>query len=180
MRIYTKTGDRGETGLIGGKRVGKDHQRVAACGEVDELCAMLGLVKAHSLYADLSALVGSVQRDLFAIGAQLADPSARIGSRKAKAAVSAAQVRRLERAIDARERRLPALQAFLVPGGSRLGAFLHLARAVCRRAERSIVALAHADKVDPRVLAYVNRLSDLLFVLARYENHRSAEPEDRW
>jgi cob(I)alamin adenosyltransferase len=180
MRIYTRTGDGGETGLIGGKRVLKDHVRVAAYGEVDELSAVLGLVKAHSRDGDLSSLVGSLQRDLFALAAQLADPSARVGSRKPKAALSSARVRRLERAIDARERRLPALQAFVLPGGSRPGAFLHLARAVCRRAERSIVALARVDKVDPRVLAYLNRLSDLLFVLARYENHKSGEPEDRW
>jgi cob(I)alamin adenosyltransferase len=180
VKIYTKKGDTGETGLWGGPRVPKDHRRVASYGEVDELSAVLGLAKAHSRSASLSALLREIQRDLFAVGAQLSDPSARVASRKAKAAVSATRIRSLERAIDAREARMPTLKAFILPGGSRLGAFLHLARTVCRRAERSIVALARAEQVDPRILAYMNRLSDLLFVLARYENHRSGEPEDRW
>ncbi len=180
MKVYTKTGDRGDTALIGGSRVPKDHPRVASYGDVDELGALLGLAKSHSRDADLSMLLQAVQRDLFALGAQLADPSARVAARRAKAAITARQVRRLERAIDARERRLPALRSFILSGGSRLGAILHLARTVCRRAERSIVALDHQQKVDPRILAYVNRLSDLLFVLARFENHKGGEPEDRW
>jgi cob(I)alamin adenosyltransferase len=153
---------------------------VASTGDLDELSAVLGLVKAHARDADLSALLREIQRDLFAVGAQLADPSARVARRKAKAAVPAARIRSLERAIDARERQMPELKAFILPGGSRLGSFLHLARTVCRRAERSIVTLARAEKVDKRILAYVNRLSDLLFVLARYQNHRSGESEDRW
>jgi cob(I)alamin adenosyltransferase len=153
---------------------------VASTGDLDELSAVLGLVKAHARDADLSALLREIQRDLFAVGAQLADPSARVVRRKAKAAVPAARIRSLERAIDARERQMPELKAFILPGGSRLGSFLHLARTVCRRAERSIVTLARAEKVDKRILAYVNRLSDLLFVLARYQNHRSGESEDRW
>jgi cob(I)alamin adenosyltransferase len=180
LKIYTRTGDAGETGLLSGPRVSKDHRRVASYGEVDELSAVLGLVKAHSRDADLSALVREIQGDLFALAAQLSDPSARVASRKAKAAVSASRIRRLERAIDSRQRQMPELRAFLFPGGSRLGSFLHLARTVCRRAERSIVTLAGVEKVDRRTLAYLNRLSDLLFVLARYENYRSGEPEDQW
>jgi cob(I)alamin adenosyltransferase len=180
LKIYTKRGDAGETGLLAGPRVAKDHRRVASYGEVDELSAALGLAKAHSRDRNLSLLLREVQRDLFAIGAQLADPSARVAGRKAKAGVSTARIRTLERAIDARERQMPPLKAFILPGGSRLGSFLHVARTVCRRAERSIVALSRAEGVDPRILAYVNRLSDLLFVLARYENHRSGEPEDKW
>jgi len=180
MKIYTKTGDRGETSLIGAARVPKDHPRVASYGDVDELNAVLGLTKAHSRDTDLSTLLQEIQRDLFALGAQLADPSARIGAKRAKAVITARHVRRLERAIDVRERHLPALRAFVLPGGSRLGALLHLARTVCRRAERSIVALDRQRKLDPRILAYVNRLSDLLFVLARFENQKAAEPEDRW
>jgi len=121
-----------------------------------------------------------VQRDLFAIGAQLADPQARIGERKAKAAVTAAQVERLEQAIDTHQAGLPPLRAFILPGGSRLGAWLHLARTVCRRAERSVVALAGQEDVDPQVVVYVNRLSDLLFVLARHVNHRQGMAEDTW
>jgi cob(I)alamin adenosyltransferase len=180
MRIYTKTGDGGETSLLGGRRVSKDQRRVAAYGEVDELCALLGVVTAHSDDKALCALLQEIQRDLFAIGAQLADPKAAIGSRKAKAAVSAAHVERLEAAIDKREAELPALDAFVLPGGSQPGSLLHLARTVCRRAERSVVSLARAHALAPLLLAYLNRLSDLLFVLARHENQRSARPEERW
>jgi cob(I)alamin adenosyltransferase len=180
LKIYTRTGDGGETGLLGGPRVPKDNRRVASYGEMDELSALLGLAKAHSRDANLSALLREIQRDLFALAAQLADPSARVAGRKAKAVVSASRIRRLERAIDSRQRQMPELKAFLFPGGSRLGSFLHLARTVCRRAERSIVALARVENVDRRTLAYMNRLSDLLFVLARHENFRSGEPEDRW
>lgn len=180
MRIYTRTGDKGETALLGGRRVSKDHRRVAAYGDVDEICALLGVVKAHSNQTPLNDLLQQVQRDLFAIGAQLADPKAAIGSKKAKAAVTAAHVERLEAAIDGREADLPALAAFILPGGSVPGSLLHLARTVCRRAERSIVSLARAHAVDPLLLAYLNRLSDLLFVLARHENQASAKPEDRW
>lgn len=180
MKIYTKTGDAGETGLIDGSRVPKSDLRVGAYGDIDELNAVLGVVKAHSSDADLSALLGEIQRDLFALGAQLADPKARVGSKKAKAAITPAQIERLEKAIDRREAELPPLTAFLLPGGSPLGAFLHLGRTVCRRAERTIVALGRKQKLDPLILAYVNRLSDLLFVLARRENQRSGHPEDRW
>ena len=180
MKIYTKTGDAGRTGLIGGSRVRKDHLRVTAYGDVDELSAVLGVAKAHSEDAALEGLLHDVQRDLFAIGAQLADPKARVASRKAKAAVTSAQVERLERAIDVREEEMLPLAAFILAGGSPPGAFLHLARTVCRRAERTVVTLARRQKVDPMVLVYLNRLSDLLFVLARHENHRGGRPEDRW
>jgi cob(I)alamin adenosyltransferase len=180
VKIYTKTGDQGQTGLIGGTRVPKDHVRVAAYGDIDELNAAIGLAKAHTRDAGLSALLGEIQRDLFALGAQLADPTAKVGAKKAKAAITAARIRRVERAIDSREAALPPLTAFILPGGAPLGASLHLARTICRRAERAIVTLARGEPVDARVLAYVNRLADLLFVLARFENQRSGEPEDRW
>jgi cob(I)alamin adenosyltransferase len=180
MKIYTKTGDTGETGLIDGSRVPKDHARVAAYGDVDELNAALGVVRTHAEDPALDALLAAVQRDLFALGAQLADPKERIAERKAKAAISAGRVRALERAIDRREAELPALRAFILPGGSRLGAFLHLARTVCRRAERSVVQLARGERVDPALIVYLNRLSDLLFVLARHASHRLGQPEDRW
>ncbi len=180
MKIYTKTGDQGETGLIGGARVGKDRIRVAAYGDVDELNALLGLVRAQTAEASLRRLLHAVQRDLFALGAQLADPAARVGTRKKKAAVTESNVRRLERAIDAHESGLPRLSSFILPGGSATGALLHFARTVCRRAERSVVALSRGEALDPRLIAYLNRLSDLLFVLARFENHRRGEPEDRW
>ena len=180
MKIYTKTGDQGQTGLIGGIRVPKDHVRVAAYGDIDELNAAVGLAKAHTRDARLSTLLGEIQRDLFALGAQLADPTAKVGAKKAKAAITAARIRRLERAIDRRDAALPRLTHFILPGGAPLGASLHLARTICRRAERAIVTLARGESVDARVLAYVNRLADLLFVLARFENQRSGEPEDRW
>jgi cob(I)alamin adenosyltransferase len=192
LRIYTKTGDRGETSLLGGVRVPKDHPRVAAYGDVDELNAALGVVRTRARDRALARLVDAVQRDLFAIGAQLADPSHRVASKRAKAAVTAAHVRRLERAIDARESELPPLRAFVVPGGTALAARLHVARTVCRRAERSVVALARATRagtaagpvpggtVDPRIVVYLNRLSDLLFVLARAESRRAGEVEERW
>jgi cob(I)alamin adenosyltransferase len=206
MKIYTKTGDDGSTGLLGGTRVPKDHLRVTACGEVDELNALLGVVKAlaeaeENGRADrvahggerprrgaerkgrgkaLSALLAAIQSDLFALGAQLADPAARVASRKAKARLGAAHTRRLEKAIDAAEAGLPALTSFILPGGTPLGAQLHLARAVCRRAERAAVTLHRDTPLDPWLLRYLNRLSDLLFVLARAANQSAGRSEDRW
>ena len=192
MKIYTRTGDDGSTGLLGGTRVPKDHLRVAAYGDVDELNALLGLVKASAQQsaperagrarrgAALVPLLGRIQRDLFALGAQLADPTAKVASRKAKARMSASHTRRLEQAIDAAEKDLPALTSFILPGGTSLGAQLHLARTVCRRAERATITLHRHTPLDPRLLQYLNRLSDLLFVLARAVNHRAGRAEDRW
>ena len=179
MKIYTKTGDLGETSLLGGARVPKDHLRVAAYGDVDETNAALGAVRALAEEALERVLLG-VQKDLFAIGAQLADPTHKVAAKRAKAAVTAAHVRRLERAIDAREEKLPPLRSFVMPGGTPAAALLHQARTVCRRAERSVVTLAREADVDRRIIVYLNRLSDLLFVLARFENHRAGLGEDRW
>lgn len=179
MKIYTKTGDDGTTGLIG-SRTRKDDPRVAAYGEVDELNAVVGLVLVDAEDSDLVALLRGIQRDLFAIGAQLADPDARVTGQRDKAAVAASRIEELERAIDAAEQDLPALKAFILPGGSRLGATLHVARTVCRRAERALVALSALTAVDARLIVYVNRLSDLLFVLARRENQRAGRAEDLW
>ena len=180
VKIYTKTGDRGETGLLNGSRVGKDHPRVTAYGEIDELCAVLGVIRAITRHGSLGVLLGKIQRDLFALGAQLADPQARVGTRKAKAALSPEGVKALEVAIDRHEAGLKPLRAFILPGGSKTGSLLHLARTVCRRAERAAVALHRETPVDPLVLVYLNRLSDLLFVLARHENQRLGKPEERW
>jgi cob(I)alamin adenosyltransferase len=179
VKIYTKTGDLGETSLLGGTRVPKDHLRVAAYGDVDETNAALGAVRALA-EASLEALLLSIQKDLFAIGAQLADPTHKVASKRAKAAVTAAHVRRLEKAIDSREEKLPPLRSFVLPGGTPAAALLHQARTVCRRAERSVVTLAREADVDPRIIVYLNRLSDLLFVLARFENCRAGLAEDRW
>ena len=179
LRIYTKTGDLGETSLLGGTRVPKDHLRVAAYGDLDETNAALGVVRALA-EKPLERLLFSIQKDLFAIGAQLADPSHKVAAKRAKAAVTAAHVRRLEKAIDVREESLPPLRSFVLPGGTPAAALLHQARTVCRRAERSVVTLAREADVDPRIIVYLNRLSDLLFVLARAENHRAGLAEDRW
>lgn len=179
MKIYTKTGDLGETSLLGGMRVSKDHLRVAAYGDVDETNAGLGAVRALAR-EPLERLLLSIQRDLFAIGAQLADPSHKVAAKRAKAVVTADRVRRLEKAIDARQEKLPPLRSFVLPGGTPAAALLHQARTVCRRAERSVVTLARDADVDPRIIVYLNRLSDLLFVLARSENHDAGLAEDRW
>ena len=180
MKIYTRTGDAGETALFGGTRVSKDDPRVAAYGDVDELNACLGAVGAQGeLAGDLVGMLEHIQKDLFAIGARLADPGHKVAGRVTKAAVGEADILRLEGWIDGLEAELPPLRRFILPGGSRPGSLLHLARTMCRRAERSIVALG-ADGVDAHVLAYVNRLSDLLFVLARAVNHRAGHPEVEW
>ena len=180
MKIYTRAGDEGKTGLIDGSRVSKDNLRVAAYGDVDELNAVIGVVKAHSRDTSLNDLLHQVQRDLFALGAQLADPKSKIGTKKAKAAFPPSQVKKLEKAIDQRDGVLPPLTSFILPGGSPLGSFLHLARTVCRRAERTIISLSHQEEIEPIFIVYLNRLSDLLFVLARHANQTSEVPEDRW
>jgi cob(I)alamin adenosyltransferase len=179
VKIYTKTGDGGETSLLGGARVPKDHHRVAAYGDVDETNAAIGAVRALA-QAPLDQLLRGIQKDLFAIGALLADPTRRVATKRAKAAVTASHVRRLEKAIDARETRLPPLRSFVLPGGTPTASLLHQARTVCRRAERSVVTLARDRPVDPKVVVYLNRLSDLLFVLARFENQRAGLDELRW
>jgi cob(I)alamin adenosyltransferase len=180
VKIYTRTGDTGETGLLGGVRVRKSVSRVEAYGTLDELSAMLGMACAALTDPDISGLLQSVQRDLFALGAQLAD--ARGGKTQAtdKAAVPDARLVELEQAIDRAQALLPPLRSFILPGGCEAGARLHLARTVCRRAERRIAALAESEPVAPVVLAYVNRLSDLLFVLARLANDRARIQELTW
>src|SRR5205823_6003759 len=171
MKIYTKTGDSGETALFGGARVSKADARVDAYGEVDEVNACLGAARAAGVDDEIGVLIETLQKDLFALGARLADPSRRIAGRVEKAAITEADVQRLEQAIDRLEEALPPLRRFILPGGSPSGALLHLARTVCRRAERRVIALG-ADAVEPVLIIYLNRLSDLLFVMARTVNHR--------
>jgi cob(I)alamin adenosyltransferase len=178
VKIYTRTGDAGETSLFDGTRVSKHDARVEAYGEIDELNACIGLARAAGLDADLDAELGSIQRDLFAVGAQLADPADRLAPRVKRAALRDDDVGRLEQLIDRLEGELPPLRRFILAGGGPPGAALHLARAVCRRAERRMVAVA--PTVDPVLLRYVNRLSDLLFVLARVVNHRAGIPDVEW
>jgi cob(I)alamin adenosyltransferase len=179
MKIYTKTGDSGETSLFDNTRVSKADARVDAYGEVDEVNACLGAATAAGVDADVAASLEAIQKDLFALGARLADPSARIAARVTKAAITEADVARLEQTIDRLEAELPPLRRFILPGGSAAGSLLHLARTVCRRAERRVIALG-ADTVDPLVIIYLNRLSDLLFVMARAVNHRAKAPEIEW
>ena len=178
MKIYTKTGDAGDTSLFDNTRVRKSDERVDAYGEVDEVNACLGVARSVGVDEEIATLIETLQKSLFALGARLADPSARISPRVAKAAIGDGDVRSLEDAIDRLEAELPPLRAFILPGGSPAGAALHLARTVSRRAERRAVALG--DKVEPIVLVYLNRLSDLLFVMARAVNHRSGMHETEW
>jgi cob(I)alamin adenosyltransferase len=179
VRIYTKTGDSGETSLFDKSRVAKSHPRVEAYGDVDELNACLGAARAAGAAGDLDPVLETMQRQLFAVGARLADPSARIASRVEKAVIQLADVERLEQWIDGFEAELPPLRRFILPGGSTCGAWLHLARTVCRRAERRVVGLGEGA-VEPIVVVYLNRLSDLLFVMARTASHRQGSPEAEW
>ena len=179
MKIYTKTGDAGETSFFDNTRVSKADPRVDACGEVDELNACLGAVRAAGPGEELAAELLAVQQDLFALGSRLADPSSRVASRVAKATVTTVAVERLEQLIDRLEAEVPPLRRFILPGGSPAGALLHLSRTVCRRAERRVVGLG-AGAVDPVLIVYLNRLSDLLFVMARAVNHRAGVPEVEW
>ena len=182
VKIYTRTGDAGETGLFDGTRVSKADARVATYGEVDELNAWLGLARAAlpgetSGPPPLKEVLEQLQRDLFALGSRLADPSHKIAGRVTKAAIVPEDIERLERWIDAFESELPPLRRFILPGGAHAGAALHVARTVCRRAERAMVALGG---IEPELLTYINRLSDLLFVLARVANHRQGDAEVEW
>ncbi len=179
MKIYTKTGDRGETSLFDGTRVPKTDARVAAYGDVDELQATLGVSAAAGLDVDLKEMVVLLQRDLFALGARLADPSHRIAARVTKIVISEESVSRLEGWIDRLDAELPPLRHFILSGGSPAGASLHLARTVCRRAERAVLSLGQ-EAVEGIVVTYLNRLSDLLFVMARAANHRAGVPETEW
>lgn len=178
MKIYTRTGDAGETALFDGTRVSKADPRVDAYGDVDEVNAWLGFVRAAGVPPDLDAELVQIQRDLFAMGALLADPSHKIADRVEKAVLGEADVTRLEALIDRVEASVPPLRHFILPGGTPTGAALHVARTVCRRAERRIVSLRPA--ADELVVRYMNRLSDLLFVLARGVNHRANAPETQW
>jgi cob(I)alamin adenosyltransferase len=178
VKIYTKTGDGGETGLFDGARVSKADPRVDAYGEVDELNAWLGLVRAQAPGEDLETMIETMQRDLFALGASLADPRKRIAERVSKAALTGEAITRLERWIDTLDATLPPLRRFVLAGGSAAGAMLHVARTVCRRAERRVVSLG--DRVDPAAIVYLNRVSDLLFVMARAANQRAGAPEIEW
>ena len=179
MKIYTKTGDKGDTGLFGGARVSKASTRVSSYGDVDELNSVLGLVLSEPFDAGISALLTEVQSRLFDVGAELAtDPNSKVSL--GIQLVSEREIEQLELAIDEAEKELAPLKTFVLPGGSRAAAYLHLARTVCRRAERSVVSLAEHESVRPEALRYLNRLSDALFVFARLANHRAGIPDVPW
>jgi cob(I)alamin adenosyltransferase len=181
MKIYTRTGDAGETGLFGGGRVPKDDPRVAAYGDVDELNSILGLVRATEPVDLFQPVLESIQRDLFSIGGQLATPDpSRVAKALVKADLSAERVSEFERLMDQADNELPPLRAFVLPAGTAKAAALHLARTVCRRAERSVVRLDHDGKVPAIFIVYLNRLSDLLFTLARLANHRAGVADVTW
>jgi cob(I)alamin adenosyltransferase len=181
MKIYTKTGDTGETGLFGGGRVPKSHVRVAAYGDVDELNSAIGMARATAPVDLFDRELEAIQRDLFAIGGHLATPDPdKVRAALAKAELSDARVGDFEGLIDAADRELPPLTAFVLPAGAPKAAVLHLARTICRRAERAVVGLARDEEVPPLFLIYLNRLSDLLFTLARLANHRDGRGDVTW
>jgi cob(I)alamin adenosyltransferase len=179
VRLYTKTGDDGTTSLFDGTRVPKTHPRVVAYGTVDELNAHLGAAIAAGVDTELAGWLTAIQRDLFALGARLADPRHKIAARVEKIVIDDVAIQRLEGWIDTLEDALPALRHFILAGGSQAGAALHVARTVCRRAEVEALRLGRSE-VEPQVLVYLNRLSDLLFVMARAANHRAGVAEHIW
>jgi cob(I)alamin adenosyltransferase len=181
MKIYTRTGDSGDTGLFGGGRVPKDHPRVEAYGDVDELNAVIGIARSAELMPRVDEVLVPIQRDLFSIGALLATPDpARMHDHLAKARIGDERIAELEHAIDACDRELEPLKAFIVPGGTQKAAALHVARTVCRRAERRVISLQREVEIPQIVVVYLNRLSDLLFTLARVANARAGAGEVTW
>lgn len=181
MKIYTRTGDSGDTGLFGGGRVAKDDQRVEAYGDVDELNAVLGMARAIEVMPRIDEVLVPVQRDLFAIGALLATPDRdKMAQHLEKARIDEERITQLEHLIDDAESELEPLRSFILPGGSPKAAALHVARTVCRRAERRVVTLQRTVEIPSLVVIYLNRLSDLLFTLARLANHRAGAGEVTW
>jgi cob(I)alamin adenosyltransferase len=175
VKIYTRTGDLGETSLFGGARVAKNDPRIEAYGTVDELSSFLGVARAASLPGEIEAMLDPVQRDLFDVGAHLASPGT-----SRFAGVDPQRVAELEAAIDAMERELAPLTNFILPGGTAAAAHLHVARTVCRRAERCVVALHDDTEATRSTITYLNRLSDYLFVAARFANHRAGVTDVPW
>ena len=181
MKIYTKSGDAGSTGLFGGGRVPKDDVRVEAYGDVDELNAVLGMARSVEMMPRIDEVLLLVQRDLFAIGALLATPDRdKMAQHLEKARIDEDRIAELEHSIDDAEAELEPLRAFILPGGTPKAAALHVARTVCRRAERHVVRLQHDVELPPLAVIYLNRLSDLLFTLARLANRRAGAGEVTW
>ena len=181
MKIYTRTGDSGDTGLFGGGRVSKDDPRVEAYGDVDELNAFIGMARSAEMMPRVDEVLVPIQRDLFSIGALLATPDTeKMHNHLAKARIGNERITELEHAIDACDRELEPLKAFIIPGGTQKAAALHVARTVCRRAERRVISLQREVEIPQIVVVYLNRLSDLLFTLARVANARAGAGEVTW
>jgi cob(I)alamin adenosyltransferase len=178
-KIYTKTGDSGETSLFGGMRVPKDALRVEAYGNIDELNSLLGIIRSQELPEGMGDLIGNIQSDLFVMGADLATPHHR-GKKPIFPRLTSRRVEVLEKYIDTTEEHLIELRSFILPEGVRPAAELHFARTVCRRAERLVVRLSRNEKITETIIPYLNRLSDLLFVLARRVNDNSDHREQLW
>jgi len=178
MKIYTKTGDEGQTGLFGGPRVPKDHLRIEAYGTIDELNSVIGLTLcSNSLPTPLQSDLTQIQAELFQLGAELATPA---GKDPGIETVSETQIQRFEQAIDQMEKELPPLTTFILPGGHSSSAWMHLARTISRRAERRLISLHHTETQRAQTLQYLNRLSDYLFVAARYVNLKAGIPDTPW
>lgn len=178
MKIYTKTGDKGETALFGGQRVPKESLRIETYGTVDELNSVIGIVGSLTPKKEIEAILERIQHDLFVLGADLATPLTKTSDKISR--VQQSHVEQLERSIDLLEPKLQPLKVFILPGGSSVAAHLHFARTVCRRAERLTAKLSREEELGPAPLVYLNRLSDLLFVLARYANHLDGVGETQW
>lgn len=177
MKIYTKKGDKGTTSLFGGTKVAKDDLRIHAYGTVDELNSVLGLTLTHSISGTGEHILQELQQQLFILGADLATPQ----SKKAKIErIGTTEIESLEQWIDELDSKLSPLTSFILPGGSPAGANLHLARTICRRAERATVTLGKSETISEQTIIYLNRLSDLLFVMARFENQKAGIPETPW
>ena len=180
MKIYTKTGDEGKTSLFGGQRVLKDDLRIESYGTTDELNALIGVVLSESLTAEISELLIQIQNDLFIVGAELATPLETRTEKSIIPELNNKSIELLENANDEIDEKLPPLKNFILPSGVRSASLLHFARTVCRRAERNVVKLAKEVELNENVVMYLNRLSDLLFVLARNENIRTSTEEVEW
>jgi len=178
MKIYTKTGDKGETSLFGGRRVSKDDLRIDAYGDVDELNSWIGLIRSLNPDPSIDHLLESVQNDLFVLGSDLASPVDL--EKPGLVRIEPMQIERLEKEIDRIEDGLDPLESFILPSGSTIASHLHVARTICRRTERAVVRLSKTESIGPNPVVYLNRLSDLLFDLARLSNKLSSTPETRW
>ncbi|TSA26768.1 MAG: cob(I)yrinic acid a,c-diamide adenosyltransferase [Ignavibacteriales bacterium] len=180
MKIYTKTGDKGKTSLFGGKRVWKDDLRIQSYGTVDELNSILGVAITEIKNKELKTILSSIQHELFNLGSDLASPEYKDNKKFSIPRITESNTKRLEGLIDKVDNKLLPLKNFILPGGLKGAALLHYARTVCRRAEREVISLSKVDMINSEIKIYLNRLSDLLFVLARFENFSSKHPDIEW